>query len=292
VTDTFHRDLARAYLGREVSSTSVRVLHLTVPTEEEFPAIPEGTIALFGAHDAKELDRIAQAVEASDLRRLRELLDKNREQFRKVLVSDTRIYASLDDVPIFADFRYGGSTVLNAMFVPPKVAFASSRILYSGAEIDPGEFRLVRRARTDADQEMYGLAVVRDIVLTDLERTVLSRLSADQVQLTFSPGGEVYFIPAVVAAAAWLGEAAAAAAVGWAVGKALDAAWDWAFGDLMERTSREQYLRSVGDQRLIGRVDPTLAVSQLLRLRADSLRAPTERTARREDDVSDRDRLR
>jgi hypothetical protein len=280
VAESFHRDLARSLLGREVTGTPVRVLHLSVSAGEDFPAIPEGTIALFGAQDAKELDRIAEAVDDGDLRRVGDLLDKNREQFRKALVSDTKVYASLDEVPVFADFRYGGTTILNAMFVPPKVGFASSRILYSGAEVDPGEFRLIRRARPDADEDMYGLVVVRDIELTDLERKVLSRLSADQVELTFSPGGQIYFVPAIVAVAAFVGEAAAAAGVGWAVAKGLDAAWDWAFGDLMEVTSRQQYLQSVDEQRLIGRVDPTLAVSQLLRMRADSMMAPTERTAR------------
>jgi hypothetical protein len=58
----FHQNLAGSVFwgGGKSAGAPVRVPHPSVPTGEDFPPIPEGTIALFGAQDLKELDRIAE----------------------------------------------------------------------------------------------------------------------------------------------------------------------------------------------------------------------------------------
>ena len=109
------------------------------------------------------------------------------------------------------------------MLVGPDLPIAHSLILYNGAELDVGAFRLVEYAVPDSAQRIDALILIRRPQLTELEHAILAQVPGEVSEINLSDSLSAYTgaITKVVARSAEL-------VLEWAVEKALDAAWDYA----------------------------------------------------------------
>lgn len=273
-----HSELVAALLGRDIQKAIPTVKNFSVPQGTPFELVPEGTVGVIVAKDAGQLADIENAIDASDFQSVLQQTAKSQAQFQRLLLGKRRVVASFDVVPVFGELRYAGMPLIQGIFLPGRVPLAVSKVLYSGAQFDPGLFEFVQKARPDAGagDALSALVLVREPDLTALERRVLARVPSDSPDRVFHPGGPVFFTPAAVAAAIWVGEAAAAGAVGWAVGKGLDAAWDWAFGVVQsDIVARQRFDTALADSD-IANMSADLAVGELIRLRSRAIQAPSE----------------
>lgn len=88
--------------------------------------------------------------------------------------------ASMLAEPVWADVRYGGKTLANALWVPPDLEAAVVVFPYTGGRLAPDAFTLVEHLAAGSDAELDAILLVHSPELTAAERGILRRMPEDE----------------------------------------------------------------------------------------------------------------
>jgi hypothetical protein len=268
-----HSELVAALLGREVRATAPTIKQFSVPQGSSFDLVPEGTMGFVVSKDARALRNIGDAIDAGDLPAAMKLTRKSQAQYKRLLLTNKRVVAALEDVPIFGELRYAGMPLIQGIFIPGRVPLAVSRILYSGGQFDPSLFEFVEKVRPDAGagDALSGLVLVREPDLSALERRVLARVPATSVDQIFHPGGPLLFTAVIAAAATRAVEFVVAEHNAVAFGLLNDCYFVIEAAGLQnDLIARASYAAALAGSQ-IDNLDPEQAVGKLLKLRVEAL---------------------
>jgi hypothetical protein len=82
--------------------------------------------------------------------------------------------------PVWADVRYGGKTLANALWVPPDLDAAVVVFPYSGGRLAADGFSLIEHVVAGADAGLDAILLVHAPELTAAERSILRRVSEEE----------------------------------------------------------------------------------------------------------------
>lgn len=197
------------------------VVEVTALDDSGFPLLQAGTVVSI-VGEPTQVARLRAAAESGDSERLRELSRSIGQQMVRMVF--TNPHANWGTIPAFHDFRYGRTTIAQALYVVPDVwAVSTSHTAYNGGALSPNYFQVVdylREPRIQPDLPAT-LVLIVPPQLTALERAVSLRVPSEMSELNIGPSRGVW---AAGGTAAWI-----AAVVGaWAVERVLDRVADWA----------------------------------------------------------------
>lgn len=162
--------------------------HSRSPHPEEHLALL-GSISVLAARPGNSfMKEIRRAVADQDEPHTELAKRLYRQYAKRETVSIERAAAIALDQPVFADLHYGGTTLVENVFVPEDLDVALITLPYNGGRLAAGGFSLVEHPRTDDAASLDVLVLRNTPPKTKAEAAALSKVPSEQRALNVGRG--------------------------------------------------------------------------------------------------------
>lgn len=200
--------------AKERRPISVRRLQvITIPEEAPTDIMtPPGTVQLFvGFPDRDTFVRCRRMYETQDFANIERVHGAIKKQGANLSVVSVKDAAKMAlSATTIADFRYGGHTLLQDIFLAREIEVAAAALPYNGGPIAIHLFSVAEYVTAEDTHDYEYFVVVRPPTLTDVEKAALSTIPPELSELNIAsapqslmvtPGVVVYLVLTTVASA-------------------------------------------------------------------------------------------
>lgn len=185
----FGRQLAEDKLKRQVRKSTPPVIRLELDPEKgaEVRPLPGMATVFFGPSGSPMMKKLFAAYGSGDIDKMIELADPVGDALTNKLLTFKEGTEDMLSKDTYFDVRYGGMTLAPNLGIFGDMSIGLILLPYNGGRLEDSDFSIVEYVKPNAKDQIEAFIVLRPPNLTELERSVLSAVPADKLEMNIAP---------------------------------------------------------------------------------------------------------